>query len=188
MDIQLQKDNMESEYIITVDEQDRETGYLEKLDVHRRGILHRAFSVVIFNNKGEMLLQKRAKVKYHSPGLWSNTCCSHQRVGETLTDAVSRRVLEELGFTCDCKEIFQFKYHVEFDNGLIEHEIDHVFLGYYNDRVIPREDEVEQVQWVELDQLRKDMEEHPERYTVWFRILMDQPEMLSIIKLRLGDK
>ncbi len=188
MDIQLQMNNMESEYIITVDEQDKETGYREKLEVHRNGILHRAFSAVIFNNNGEMLLQKRAKGKYHSPGLWSNTCCSHQRVGETLTEAVSRRIQEELGFTCDCKEIFQFKYYVEFDNGLMEHEIDHVFLGYFNEMVTPREDEVEQVQWVKLDQLRKDMKEYPQRYTVWFKILMEQPEMLSIDKLQSEDK
>jgi isopentenyl-diphosphate Delta-isomerase len=179
VDNQLLKDNEVIEYIITVDEQDRETGALEKLEVHRRGILHRAFSVVIFNHQGEMLLQKRAKIKYHSPGLWSNTCCSHQRVGETLKEAVSRRIQEELGFVCDCKEMFHFIYRVEFDNGLIEHEIDHVFLGYYNGIVIPKKEEVEEIQWINLDKLSKDMKEHPQRFTYWFRILMEQPDMLS---------
>ncbi len=188
MDNQQQKGNEVSEFIITVDEQDSETGTMEKVEVHRQGILHRAFSVIIFNHKGEMLLQKRAKMKYHSPGLWSNTCCSHQRVGETLKEAVSRRIQEELGFTCECKEVFQFKYRVEFDNGLIENEIDHVFWGYYNGIVIPKKDEVEEIQWVNPDKLSKDMKEHPETFTYWFRILMDQPEMLSLDKQIAGDK
>ncbi len=182
------KDKQEAEYIVTVDEQDTETGYMEKLEAHRRGILHRAFSVIIFNQKGEMLLQKRAATKYHSPGLWSNTCCSHQRRGETLIQAVSRRLQEELGFTCDCKEIFHFIYRVEFDNGLIEHELDHVFLGYYNGIVSPNKEEVGDIKWVDLTKLSKDRKEHPERFTYWFKILMDQPELLSIAKLVSGDK
>lgn len=169
-----------SEYILTVDDQDRETGYMEKMEVHKKGVLHRAFSVMIFNDKGETLLQKRAKCKYHSPGLWSNSCCSHQRKGGSLAEAVIRRIKEELGITCDCKEVFQFKYLAEFDNGLIEHELDHVFIGHYNGNVIPNEEEVEEIRWVPLDKLNKEMIEHPEQFTYWFKILMKQPTMQLI--------
>lgn len=175
-----------SEYIITVDEKDRETGAIEKLEAHRRGILHRAFSVMIFNKEGEILLQKRAKLKYHSPGLWSNACCSHQRVGESLDEAVSRRLNEELGFTCDCKEVFQFRYHVEFDNGLIEHELDHVYFGYFNGKVFPNKDEIEEIMWIKPDKLNKDMMEHPTNYTYWFKVLMEQPVVKD--RLMLGDQ
>ncbi len=178
----------ESEDIITVDDMDRETGHMEKLEVHKRGILHRAFSVMIFNHEGEVLLQKRAKEKYHSPGLWSNACCSHQRVGETLAEAVSRGLLEELGIICHCREVFQFQYRVEFDNSLIEHEIDHVFFDQYDGKVLPNKEEVEEIQWIELDKLSEDMKEHPERYTYWFRIMMEQTEIRSLEKLVLGGK
>lgn len=177
-----------AEYILTVDEQDRETGYMEKMEVHKKGVLHRAFSVMIFNNKDEVLLQKRAIIKYHSPGLWTNSCCSHQRQGETLTEAVSRRIKEELGITCDFKEAFKFKYRVEFDNGLIEHELDHVFIGYYNEKVFPNEDEVEEIRWVPLDELKNEMSEHPEEFTYWFKILMEQPKMQLIIQQISGVK
>lgn len=171
-----------AEYILTLDEQDREKGYMEKMEVHQKGILHRAFSVMIFNNKGEVLLQKRAKGKYHSPGLWTNSCCSHQREGETLTEAVSRRIRQELGIECDCKEVFNFKYRVEFDNGLIEHELDHVFIGYYNGKVFPDEDEIEEIRWISLDKLNKEMMEHPEDFTYWFKILMKQPKKQLILE------
>lgn len=177
-----------SEHILTVDEQDIETGYMEKMEVHKKGVLHRAFSVMIFNDKGEMLLQKRAKRKYHSPGLWSNSCCSHQRKGETLAEAVTRRIREELGISCDCKEVFQFKYMAEFDNGLIEHELDHVFIGQYNGIVFPNEEEVEEIRWVSYDRLRKEMREHPEYFTYWFQILLKQPKMQLIEQTIAEDK
>lgn len=170
-----------AEFIITVDDQDRETGYMEKMEVHKKGVLHRAFSVMIFNNEGEVLLQKRAKKKYHSPGLWSNSCCSHQRKGETLTEAVSRRIREELGITCNCKEEFKFRYRIEFDNGLIENEIDHVFIGHYNGKVFPNQDEAEEICWITLEKLNKEMGENPEDFTYWFKILMKQTEMQLII-------
>lgn len=176
------------EYILTVDERDRETGYMEKMEVHQKGILHRAFSVMIFNHDGEVLLQKRAKTKYHSPGLWTNSCCSHQREGETLTEAVLRRIRDELGITCNCKETFTFRYRVEFDNGLIEHEIDHVFVGRYDGKIFPNKDEIEEIRWVPLDQLEIEMNEHPEAFTFWFRLLMMQPEMQSITQRLLEDK
>jgi len=177
-----------AEYILIVDEQDRETGYMEKMEVHKKGVLHRAFSVMIFNNQGELLLQKRAKNKYHSPGLWTNSCCSHQREGETLNEAVSRRVKEELGISCECKEVFKFKYKAEFDNGLIEHEIDHVFIGNYNGNVFPNQDEVEDVCWVSLDKLNREINENPECFTYWFKILMMQEKMQLIGRQIAEDK
>jgi len=175
-----------AEYILTVDEQDRETGYMEKMEVHKRGVLHRAFSVMIFNNKGEVLLQKRAKEKYHSPGLWTNSCCSHQRQGEALTEAVARRIREELGISCDCMEAFKFNYLAQFDNGLIEHEIDHVFIGHYNGNVFPNKDEVEEIRWISLDKLYKEINEHPEDFTYWFKILMKQKKM-QLIAQRISE-
>lgn len=171
------------EYIITVDEQDREIGSIEKMEAHRQGVLHRAFSILVLNKKGELLLQRRALHKYHTPGLWSNTCCSHQRVGEALEEAVARRLQEELGFTCDCKEIHHFKYYVEFDNGLIEHEMDHVFIGEYDGEVIPNNEEVDEIRWVKLEDLRQEMKEKPEEFTYWFKILMEQLEQLPEYKL-----
>lgn len=168
------------EYILAVDDRDIETGYMEKMEVHQKGILHRAFSVMLFNNEGEVLLQKRAKKKYHSPGLWTNCCCSHQREGETLEEAVSRRLKDELGIKCECREVFKFMYRVEFENGLVEHEIDHVFFGQYNGKVFPNVDEVEEIRWVSLDKLGEEMSDHPENFTYWFQILMKQPEMQLI--------
>lgn len=166
-----------AEYIITVDEKDNEVGSIEKLEAHKIGVLHRAFSILVFNQKGQVLLQKRNIEKYHSPGLWSNTCCSHQRVGETLEEAVTRRLDEELGFTCDLKEMFHFIYKVEFDNNLMEHELDHVFFGHYDGAISPNKEEVDEIKWIYMDDLRQDMAEHPDRYTYWFKILMDRPEM-----------
>ena len=118
------------EYLILVDEKDNELGSMEKLQVHEKGLLHRAFSVFIFNTKGELLLQQRASEKYHSPNLWTNTCCSHPRTGEKTTNAVERRLMEEMGMQCDTTFQFQFLYKAYFDNGLIEHELDHVYFGW----------------------------------------------------------
>jgi isopentenyl-diphosphate delta-isomerase len=165
------------EYIITVDELDNEVGSIEKLEAHKLGVLHRAFSILVYNQKGQVLLQKRNIEKYHSPGLWSNTCCSHQRVGETLEEAVTRRLEEELGFTCDLKEMFHFIYKVEFDNNLMEHELDHVFFGHYDGEITPNKEEVDEIRWMDMDELRRDMEKNPDIYTYWFKILMNRPEM-----------
>lgn len=176
-----------SEYIIIVDEQDRVVGTMEKLEAHRLGILHRAFSVLIFNQQSEVLLQRRAKKKYHSPGLWSNTCCSHQRERETLEEAVSRRLQEELGFTCVCKEVYCFQYRVEFNNGLIENEMDHVFLGFYDGIVTPNKDEIDEFRWVNLNELKQEMKEKPEQFTFWFQLLMEQIIELPEIKLMCED-
>lgn len=166
-----------AEYIITVDEQDNEVGSIEKLEAHKLGVLHRAFSILVFNQKGQVLLQRRNIEKYHSPGLWSNTCCSHQRVGETLEEAVNRRLDEELGFTCDLKEMFHFIYKVEFDNNLMEHELDHVFFGHYDGDIIPNKEEVDEIKWMDMDDLKQDMADNPDTYTYWFKILMDRQEM-----------
>lgn len=173
-----------TENIIMVDELDNELGSIEKLEAHKKGILHRAFSILVFNSKNQLLLQQRNKNKYHSPGLWSNTCCSHQRIGETLQEAVDRRLVEEMGFACELKEIFSFVYKTEFDNNLMEHEFDHVFVGFYDGEVDINEDEVEDIKWVNLDELKEDMRTNPHLYTVWFKILMDRPEINNSLQIR----
>ena len=172
-----------TEYIIRVDEFDHELGSIEKLEAHKKGILHRAFSILVFNSKNQLLLQKRNRNKYHSPGLWSNTCCSHQRIGETLQEAIARRLVEEMGFTCELEEIFHFVYRTEFDNHLMEHEFDHVFVGYYDGEISINEDEVERFKWVTLEELKEDMRTNPQLYTFWFKILMDRPEIKDCLQI-----
>src|SRR4030042_6476736 len=135
----MQKKN--KEFIILVDENDNFLGTEEKLKVHKEGKLHRAFSVFIFNSKGELLMQKRAKDKYHSGGLWANTACGHPRANESLVDAAHRRLFEEMGFDCELKEIYKFHYNVRFENGLIENEMDHVFMGKFEDKPNPSPEE-----------------------------------------------
>lgn len=157
--------------ILLVDEQDREMGYGEKQEVHQKGILHRAFSIFVFNSKKELLLQKRERSKYHSPGLWTNTCCSHQRINEELKSSVHRRLKEEMGFDTELKEVLSFSYRAEFDNGLIENEFDHVFVGYYEGEVIPEPTEVEDYSWMDLKILQEDIAKNPESYTYWMRVV-----------------
>src|ERR1700733_15003891 len=130
------------EEVILVDETDTPLGKMEKMEAHRKALLHRAFSVFIFNSKGEMLLQRRAPGKYHSGGLWTNACCSHPRPGEETSQAAKRRLFEELGFTTPLEKIFDFTYKSEFDNGLTEHEYDHVYVGQYDQGVYPNQEEV----------------------------------------------
>lgn len=162
------------EKIILVDRNDREIGTGEKLDVHRAGRLHRAFSIFAFNSKGELLIQKRAKGKYHSGGLWTNTCCSHPRAGERLEDAVHRRLKHEMGFDCPLKEAFSFIYKVKFDNGLYEHELDHVFIGKFEGKPKPNPEEADEWKWVPMDELKKDVKKNPSNYTYWFRIAIER--------------
>ena len=162
------------EYILTVDENDKVTGKGEKIKVHREGKLHRAFSIFVFNSKGELLLQKRAKSKYHSGGLWSNTCCSHQRDGEILEKAVHRRLKEEMGFDCDLKEVFNFTYKVKFDNGLFENEYDHVFFGKFDGKPEPNPKEVDEWKWVNLKELKKYIQKNPDDYTYWLKVSIDR--------------
>jgi len=130
--------------------------------------------VFTFNDKGELLLQQRAAEKYHSPLLWTNTCCSHQRNGETSLEAGKRRLQEEMGFTCELEEVFSFIYKAPFENGLTEHELDHVMIGYYNDNPIINPEEVESFKWVTLEDVKTDMEKHPETYTEWFKIIFNE--------------
>ncbi len=163
---------MKKEIIILVDRHDKKIGTEEKMKVHKEGKLHRAFSIFVFNSKGELLLQKRAKSKYHSGGLWTNTCCSHPRQGESLEEAAHRRLKEEMGFDCRLKEIFSFTHKAKFANGLIENEFDHVFLGKFDGKPKSNPKEVEDWKWVSIDKLKKDISREPGKYAVWFKIAL----------------
>ncbi|GGB08272.1 isopentenyl-diphosphate Delta-isomerase [Puia dinghuensis] len=144
---------------------------MEKMEAHRKAVLHRAFSVFIFNSKGEMLLQQRAGDKYHSPGLWTNACCSHPRPGEDTLAAACRRLREELGFTTSLEKLFDFTYRSEFDNGLTEFEFDHVFVGYYDDEDIhPNAAEVSDYRYCSLEEIKEGLAVHPDNYTSWFHL------------------
>jgi isopentenyl-diphosphate delta-isomerase len=162
------------ERVILVDEKDNQLGLMPKMEAHEKAVLHRAFSVFIFNNKGELMLQQRAANKYHSPLLWTNTCCSHQRDGETNLGAGKRRLQEEMGFVTELEEVFWFIYKAPFDNGLTEHELDHVMIGYYNDIPQINKEEVEAYKWMTLKAVKDDMEEQPETYTEWFKIIFKE--------------
>jgi isopentenyl-diphosphate delta-isomerase len=160
------------EEVILVNTNDEELGTLEKLAAHEQGVLHRAFSVLTFNQKGELLIHRRAFDKYHCPGLWTNTCCSHQRKGETNEQAAQRRLQEEMGFSVPVKSIGSFIYRVEFENGLIEHEFDHVLVGKFNENPSPNPGEVVDWKYIALEELEKNIHVHPEEYTYWFKEIM----------------
>ncbi|MCH1517520.1 MAG: isopentenyl-diphosphate Delta-isomerase [Flavobacteriaceae bacterium] len=165
---------MKEENVILVNEQDEPIGLMPKMEAHEKAMLHRAFSVFVFNAKGELMLQQRALHKYHSPGLWTNTCCSHQRDGETNLAAGARRLQEEMGFVVPLKELFSFIYKAPFDNGLTEHELDHVMVGHSETVPHINEDEVAAWKWMSMDAIANEMKEHPERYTEWFKIIFDR--------------
>ncbi|CAL2078292.1 isopentenyl-diphosphate Delta-isomerase [Tenacibaculum dicentrarchi] len=162
------------EQVILVDVHDNPIGLMEKIEAHEKALLHRAFSVFVFNDKKELMLQQRASDKYHSPLLWTNTCCSHQRDGETNLGAGKRRLQEEMGFVCELKEVFSFIYKAPFDNGLTEHELDHVMIGIFNDEPNINKEEAESYKWMPLEAVKKDMEEKPEIYTAWFKIIFKE--------------
>jgi isopentenyl-diphosphate delta-isomerase len=164
---------MMQEMVILVDEHDNEIGLMEKQEAHVKAVLHRAFSVMVFNDKGEMLLQQRALSKYHSGGLWTNTCCSHPRQGETTEQAAHRRLQEEMGFDCELKLHQTFIYKAPFENGLTEHELDHVFVGIYNQNPHINLDEVNDFHWISLSELDQQLRNQPEKFTVWFKMIMD---------------
>ncbi len=168
------------EQLILVDKNDQIIGYDEKLRVHQQGKLHRAFSIYIFNSKGELLIQKRALNKYHSPGIWANTCCSHPRKGEDLEDATHRRLKEEMGFDTELKEAFSLIYKVDFQNGLTENEFLHVFYGEYNGDIKSNKDEVAEWKWAKPEELLKDFMKNPEIYAFWFKKAL--PKLLSYIQ------
>lgn len=158
------------ERVVLVDEEDREVGTAEKLDAHRNPRLHRAFSVFVLNDRNELLLQRRARGKYHSGGLWSNTCCGHPGPGDAIEEAARRRLREEMGFDCALTRAFSFLYRAEMDRGLVEHELDHVFVGRHQGDPEPDPDEAEGWRWTALDEIGRDMSRRPEVYTAWFRI------------------
>jgi len=165
---------MIEEQVILVNENDEQTGVMSKLEAHEKGVLHRAFSVFVFNENNELMLQQRTLEKYHSPGLWTNTCCSHQRVGESNIEAGKRRLYEEMGFVTDLKETTSFIYKAPFDNGLTEHEYDHVMLGYYNGDPNINVDEVADWKWMAIEEVKNDILAHPKLYTEWFKIIFDK--------------
>jgi isopentenyl-diphosphate delta-isomerase len=165
---------MTEENVILVNEKDEQIGLMPKMEAHEKAVLHRAFSVFIFNNKNELMLQQRALDKYHSPGLWTNTCCSHQRNGETNIQAGTRRLQEEMGFVVDLQESISFIYKAPFENGLTEHEYDHILIGKYNDRPNINLEEVANWKWMPLEAVRKDMILHPQLYTEWFKIIFEK--------------
>lgn len=156
--------------LILVNEQDEPIGTMEKMEAHRQGRLHRAFSVFLFDDEGNMLLQQRADEKYHSPGLWTNACCSHPMPGEDTLKAAERRLFEELGITTSVQPVFQFTYRADFENGLIEHEYDHVFFGRYTGVIEPNPMEVKAILYENMNTLRASLQNAPEQYTVWFKI------------------
>ena len=162
------------EYVVLVDESDRQIGLMEKQAAHIEPHLHRAFSVFIFNSMGELLLQQRALSKYHSPGLWTNTCCSHPRDGETLAEATSRRLLEEMGMSCEMHEVYTFIYKAPVGQGLTEHEFDHVWIGQSDDIPEINREEVEAWKYMSLNDLKEDIHVHPELYTEWFKITFEE--------------
>jgi len=163
---------MPVEYVLLVNKNDQPLGTMEKMVAHEKGVLHRAFSVFIFNSRGEMMLQKRASEKYHSGGLWTNAVCSHPKAGEDVRLAAKRRMMEEMGFECDISNAFTFIYKSYVGDGLTEHEFDHVFIGYSDTEPNPNTEEVEDWKYVDMNWLLTDVKEHPENYTVWFVIAL----------------
>ena len=165
---------MNEEQVILVNEYDEQIGLMPKLEAHEKALLHRAFSVFVFNNKNELMLQQRALHKYHSPGLWTNTCCSHQRDGESNLQAGIRRLQEEMGFVTPLKETISFIYKAPFDNGLTEHELDHIMVGNYEDTPIINPDEVADWKWMTLEDVKQDIDDNPQLYTAWFKIIFEK--------------
>lgn len=170
------------EFVVLVDEQDQPLGSMEKMEAHQKGVLHRAISVLIFNSKGELLLQQRALSKYHSGGLWTNTCCSHPREDETPAQAAARRLHEEMGINPPLEFSHTFIYRAELDKGLTEYELDHVFIGKYDLPPHINPNEASDWQFIALDELQRDLTEHPTRYTEWFKIMMREGKLLGRLR------
>jgi isopentenyl-diphosphate delta-isomerase len=171
------------EKVILVDSNDVEIGLMEKMQAHEQAKLHRAFSVFLLNNKNEVLLQRRALGKYHCAGMWTNTCCSHPRAGETLQNAVDRRLLEEMGISCKTNWSYSFIYKADVGNGLVEHELDHVFIGRFNEAPQPNAEEVADWKYVSVNELKIDMSNHPDQYTPWFKIIFNEVTNKGILEL-----
>jgi len=158
--------------VILVDENDNQIGVMEKMEAHVQGVLHRAFSIFLFNGNGEVLLQQRAHTKYHSPGLWTNTCCSHPMEGETIDEAANRRLMEEMGMSCIMVKVFDFIYKAQLENNLVEHEFDHVFFGTTSEAPSINPEEVSEWKWMPLHDVYIDVQLHPQNYTEWFKIAL----------------
>jgi isopentenyl-diphosphate delta-isomerase len=169
--------------VILVDFQDNPIGVMEKMLAHETGKLHRAFSIFLFNQNNELLLHRRALTKYHSPGLWTNTCCSHPMPDEDVLAAAHRRLQEEMGMSCTLVKSFDFVYHAELENNLIEHEFDHVFFGRSNESPVINTEEVCEWKWMKLYDIYIDVQLNPEKYTAWFKIAL--PEVMKQFKLQL---
>jgi isopentenyl-diphosphate Delta-isomerase len=167
------------EYVILVDEQDREVGTMEKMEAHVKGVLHRAFSVLVFNSKGEMLIQRRADCKYHSAGLWTNTCCSHPRPGEKIEDAAQRRLEEEMGISLTPEKAYSFIYRTELGGGLIEYELDHVLTAYYDGEPALNAEEAQDWRYISIPELKSLVSTHPDDFTIWFKLIVGHPEINS---------
>ncbi len=165
---------MTKEFVILVDENDNDIGVMEKLQAHQEGKLHRAFSIFIFNDKNEMLMQQRSLSKYHSAGLWANSCCSHPRPNETIKDAANRRLYEEMGMSCDLTIKTNFIYKSQFDNGLTEHELDYVLVGYSNQEPIINKDEVEHYKWQSISLIKEDIATNPNHFSFWFKLALEK--------------
>lgn len=165
---------MKLEQVILVTEEDAEVGLMEKMEAHQKGLLHRAFSVFLTNDRGELLLQQRAFSKYHSGGLWTNACCSHPRPGETVVQAAERRLVEELGISTEIKPIFSFVYKANLDNNLTEHELDHVLVGKFNGELQPNPDEVESYRYISPVDLKMELATNPDNFTVWFKLVYNR--------------
>ncbi len=175
---------MLKEKVILVDENDNELGLMEKMEAHKKGLLHRAFSVFVFNSKNELMLQQRSDNKYHSGGLWTNTCCSHPRAGETLEAAVQRRMMEEMGFSCEFSYQFSFIYKAQLDNNLTEHELDHVFFGFYDGLPHLNKDEAKAWKYASIETIKRDILENPQNYTAWFKIIFNRVEEHLLLNTR----
>ncbi|MET6991851.1 isopentenyl-diphosphate Delta-isomerase [Sediminicola arcticus] len=165
---------MKEENVILVNESDEQIGTMPKMEAHEKALLHRAFSVFVMNEEGETMLQQRAAHKYHSPLLWTNTCCSHQRVGETNISAGKRRLQEEMGFSTELTELFSFIYKAPFDNGLTEHEFDHVMIGNYKADPAINPEEVADWKWMKPEEVKNDISKNPDTYTAWFKIIFER--------------
>lgn len=172
------------EEVILVNSDDQALGTMEKMEAHRQGLLHRAFSVFVFNDNNELMLQQRALDKYHSGGLWTNTCCSHPRSGESIMDAGKRRLQEEMGFVTDLTHLYSFIYKARLDNELTEHELDHVLIGKFDDAPKLNMDEAASWKFISMDDLKKDIELNPDNYTIWFKLIFEEvePRLSELLK------
>lgn len=168
------------EHVVLVDREDNALGTMEKMEAHRKGLLHRAFSILLFDQQGRILLQKRSQNKYHSSGLWTNTCCSHPLPGERLEEATRRRLREEMGIDLQPVFAYTFIYKAPLDHNLIEHELDHVFVGTFEGTPLVNKKEVEDWKYADLNWLREDILKNPDAYTVWFKLIVNHPELNSI--------